>query len=161
MLFDGPHHGGHTTDFVDDPDNVLGPRFANCEVRTVRELLRDEDGHVSRGDACENVKLEFAVDGTVVDSKCTANDGEASEVVPSSAVLSDHAVTITCHTDPSCADAGGLSETAIFEVSDVLRILTVGDAETCVANRGCGITWEYLGDPDACATVTILSLIHI
>ena len=25
-----------------------------CEVRTVRELLRDEDGHVSRGDACEN-----------------------------------------------------------------------------------------------------------
>lgn len=36
VLFDGPHHGGHTTDFVDDPDNVLGPRFANCEVRTVR-----------------------------------------------------------------------------------------------------------------------------
>ena len=31
-----------------------------CEVRTVRELLRDEDGHVSRGDACENERKGLA-----------------------------------------------------------------------------------------------------
>ena len=36
VLFDGAYHGGHTTAAVRDPDQILAPRFKNCEVRTVQ-----------------------------------------------------------------------------------------------------------------------------
>ena len=40
VLFDPAGHGGHTSDIVHDPANLLGPRFGNCEVRTVRVETR-------------------------------------------------------------------------------------------------------------------------
>ena len=48
--------------------------MTDCEVRTVRELLRDEDGHVSRGDACENERKtidELMQSDDVTASTCT------------------------------------------------------------------------------------------
>ena len=67
---------------------------------------------VYRGDAdaCATVKLEFFVDGDLVDSVTTENDGSETKAVSAAAELAEHSVTI------SCTDVG-LFDTATFAVS--------------------------------------------
>ncbi|KAH8044446.1 hypothetical protein JL722_14695 [Aureococcus anophagefferens] len=130
---------------------------------------------VYRGDAAACATLDVSVadvDGNVVATTTTANDGSQMTTVSGDAEINEYTLALACADDPSLADA------VAFRVSftpaptraepppderradaradgAVLEITAVGTLATCVSGVDCYVRWDYVGAAAACRTVDV------